>query len=107
MNTHNPMPNTTHENPNLSSAPPPGSGRGKWTPPSAKTCSWERCQKKAVINHRIFGPLCWWHLKTAKLSICCERVRTNDEHQRWEPAAADTGIASNLNGWLPSAGCSG
>jgi hypothetical protein len=27
----------------------------------------------------------------------------NDDHQRWEPAATDTGIAADLSGWLPSA----
>ncbi len=31
----------------------------------------------------------------------------NVQHQRWEPAAADTGIGSELNGWLPSAECCG
>ena len=31
----------------------------------------------------------------------------NDQHQRWEPAAADAGIAVTLNGWLPSAECCG
>ena len=41
------------------------SGRGRWTPPTAKGCSWERCTKRAVINHRIFGPLCWRHMREA------------------------------------------
>jgi hypothetical protein len=51
-----------------------GSGRGKWTPPSAKFCVWERCSKKrAVINHPIYGPLCWWHRSTAK------QYRPNDQ----------------------------
>src|ERR1043166_3765419 len=31
----------------------------------------------------------------------------NDQHQRWEPAAADAGMVSDLNGWLPSAECCG
>jgi hypothetical protein len=38
----------------------------------------------------------------------CERMSLtplNDQHQRWEPAAGAAGIASDLNGWLPSAVC--
>jgi hypothetical protein len=31
----------------------------------------------------------------------------NVEHQRWEPAAPDTRVVSDLNGWLPSAECCG
>jgi hypothetical protein len=27
----------------------------------------------------------------------------NDERERWEPAATDAGIGTDLNGWLPSA----
>ena len=34
-------------------------------------------------------------------------LRFNDEHQRWEPAATDVGIGTELNGWLPSAECCG
>jgi hypothetical protein len=34
-------------------------------------------------------------------------LSSNDEHQRWEPAATDARIATDLNGWLPSAGCCG
>src|ERR1017187_2717551 len=30
-------------------------------------------------------------------------ISPNVRHQRWEPAAADGGIATGLNGWLPSA----
>jgi hypothetical protein len=33
--------------------------------------------------------------------------RQNDQHQRWEPAATDAGVESELNGWLPSAECCG
>src|SRR5207237_2144661 len=31
----------------------------------------------------------------------------NDQHQRWEPAAHDSGTESQVNGWLPSAACCG
>ena len=34
-------------------------------------------------------------------------IRPNDQDQRWEPAAPDPRIASDLNGWLPSAACCG
>jgi hypothetical protein len=34
-------------------------------------------------------------------------VLPNDQHQRWEPAAADIRIATDLTGWLPSAECCG
>jgi len=30
-------------------------------------------------------------------------LRPNDERERWEPAAADARIGTDLNGWLPSA----
>ena len=29
----------------------------------------------------------------------------NAQHQRWEPAAADARIVTDLNGWLASAAC--
>ena len=75
------MAEDANRNPNPPSRAAAGSGRGRWTPPTAKGCSWERCSRKAVINHRIFGPLCWRHMKIAKLSICVERVRPNDRGQ--------------------------
>ena len=32
---------------------------------------------------------------------------SNDQHQRWEPAAEDSRIVTDLNGWLSSAACCG
>jgi hypothetical protein len=54
-----------------------------------------------------------YQLESAFANLTCARDwlwcvhSLNAEHQRWEPAAADAGIGSELNGWLPSAECSG
>jgi len=48
-------------------------------------------------------------INNESLDVAIHKTQTmpNDQHQRWEPAAADTRTATDLNGWLPSAECCG
>ena len=48
-------------------------------------------------------------MKRAKGRYCCStsmaRSGSNNQHQRWEPAALGSRVGTDLNGWLSSAAC--
>ena len=47
-------------------------------------------------------------LKQRKLERAFAKwISPNAEHQRWEPAATERRMQTELNGWLPSAACYG
>ena len=52
-----------------------------------------------------FGP-CFERI-VSEMSRCGHGKRPNAQHQRWEPAASDARIGTELNDWLPSAACCG
>ena len=48
-----------------------------------------------------------WRLRIHIHPSGLDQLPPNDGRERWEPAATDAGIGTDLNGWLPSAPRSG
>ena len=43
------------------------------------------------------------HLFVCFHKVWCGSLWPNDKRERWEPAAGDARVGTDLNGWLPSA----
>ena len=48
-----------------------------------------------------------WQCSAMRFDYTRKAVAPNGQHQRWEPAATERQVQTELNGWLPSAGCCG
>jgi hypothetical protein len=63
-----------------------------------------RPKRKLLINPRTVNTTIH---KMINAVLFISVMRSNVQHQRWEPAAAYVRTGTELNGWLPSAACCG